>query len=67
MPMIFFPNQLSYQAISAIFLGRHCIHTIVATYILLSTNKNDMECKVVHLVEVHVGAHKLLGFIIGEG
>ena len=26
-----------------------------------------MECKVVHLVEACVGAHKLLNFIIGEG
>lgn len=23
------------------------------------TNKNDMECKVVHMVEAHVGAQKL--------
>jgi hypothetical protein len=35
--------------------------------IWLSTDKNDVECKVVHLVEARVGAHKLLEFIIGEG
>ena len=33
----------------------------------VSTNKNGMECKVVHVVEERVGAHKLLDFIIDEG
>ena len=32
-----------------------------------TTDKNDMECKSVHLVEARVGAQKLLDFIIGEG
>ena len=32
------------------------------------TNKNDMECKVVHMVEAHVGAKKLWDLImLGEG
>jgi len=30
----------------------------------VSTNKNDMECKVVHVVEAHVGAKELLDLII---
>ena len=32
-----------------------------------TTNNNDMECKTVHMVEAHVGAKKVLDFIIGKG
>ena len=32
-----------------------------------TTNKNDMECKTIHLVEACVSAKKLLNYIISKG